>query len=247
MPLRYWFVIITYVVTQLSYIVGVPLTSVLYGYGFDITALSAEQLTQAAVTWSVFSFAMGLIITLLLLRPDMKNTSLTTKDVPASSLILWSILGIFIAFAGQYAAAIIEIMLGIPQVSENTQGLMNIAKAAPIFIIIITVFAPILEEILFRKILFGSIYKKTNFFIAAIISSLIFSIIHMDFTHTIKYTAMGFVFAFLYVKTKRIIVPIIAHMSMNLIVVIAQYSVDPEQIKEMEQQLENLQTIILGG
>ena len=61
-----------------------------------------------------------------------------------------------------------------------------------------------------------------NFFFAALISSLIFSIAHGELEHLILYGAMGFTFAFLYIKTKRILVPIFTHVAMNTIVVIMQ-------------------------
>jgi membrane protease YdiL (CAAX protease family) len=56
--------------------------------------------------------------------------------------------------------------------------------------------------------------------------------------HILVYASIGYVFAFLYVKTKRIIVPIIVHMAMNTIVVIGQLSLDPEEIEQMQQQLQ---------
>jgi uncharacterized protein len=78
-----------------------------------------------------------------------------------------------------------------------------------------------------------------------LISSLIFAAVHADFTHLLIYTAMGFTFAFLYVRTKRLIVPIAAHIAMNTLVLIVQiFLVD--EIKEMEKQLETAQ-LIFGG
>ena len=65
-------------------------------------------------------------------------------------------------------------VLGIKPGSENTARLMDIARTTPWFLIVISIIGPILEEIVFRKILFGTLYKKFNFFIAAIISSLVF-------------------------------------------------------------------------
>jgi len=55
---------------------------------------------------------------------------------------------------------------------------------------------------------------------------------------------MGVVFAFLYVKTKRIIVPILVHMLMNTIVVMAQLLIDPELLEQMQEQA---QFIFFGG
>jgi membrane protease YdiL (CAAX protease family) len=59
---------------------------------------------------------------------------------------------------------------------------------------------------------------------------------------------MGFTFAFLYVKTKRIIVPIFAHVAMNTMVVIVQ-TVFREDIEKMMKQVEEMQQVqvIIGG
>lgn len=233
MPKRYWFVILTYLIMQLS---GIPASFVIMALGIDIQT--------ATVYWSVFSFVAGLVVILYLLREDMKRRS--DRDAAGvSGIIGWGILGLIMAYASQIITSIIErFVLKVPMESQNTTMIMEIARSAPVFIIVITIIAPILEEIVFRKIIFGSIYKRTNFFIAAFASGLLFAVVHGDFYHLLTYLAMGFVFAFLYVQTKRIIVPIIAHALMNSITVLIQFNIDPE---ELERQMEQFQTILIGG
>src|SRR5690625_8017898 len=92
----------------------------------------------------------------------------------------------------------------IESYSENTENIMKITEIAPLFSIITVIIAPILEEVVFRKIIFGTLYKRMNFILAGIISAVIFGLIHLDPTHLLIYTAMGLVFAYLYVKTKQI-------------------------------------------
>lgn len=234
---RYWYVILTYIVMQFSSVIFIPVL---------IKQFSIDGF-QAFIYWNMFSFVAGLFIILSFMLPDMKKPK-APGAATIGGILIWSISGIFIAYVAQIIAALIEMnVLGIKPGSENTAVIMDISRAAPIFIIIPTLIAPILEEIIFRKIIFGALYTRSNFFIAAIISSLIFGLIHGEPAHMLVYTTMGFVFAALYVKTKRIIVPIIAHMGMNSIAVIAQYSVDPEEIERMLKELEQLQMIFLGG
>ncbi len=230
---RYWYVILTYVVVQFSVIIGAPL----------IMSLFSLSEFNAFVYWTVFSFITGLIVTLFILKPDMQMGS--RRDAAQSGeVILWSVLGIFMAYFAQAIAVSIEIyVLGIDAGSENTQQIMDITRASPIFMLIPAIIAPILEELIFRKIIFGSLYKRMNFFLAGVLSALIFGFIHGEPQHILIYASMGFVFAFLYIKTKRIIVPIIVHASMNTLVVIAQYSLSPEEM----QQLEQLKMILVGG
>lgn len=235
MPKKYWYVILTYLLMQLSGIVVAPL----------IKLLNIDPV-MASVFWSLFSFLAGLVIILFLLREDMKQGSERGAS-NIGTIIMWAILGVFLAYIAQYVAVMIEtFVFDIKPGSENTSNIMEIARAAPIFILIPAIIAPILEEIIFRKIIFGSIYKRTNFIIAALASALVFGVVHGDPLHMLTYSAMGFVFAFLYVKTKRIIVPIIAHMAMNTITVILQFNLTPEDIEKMQEQMKQLQTIIGG-
>ncbi|UOR10296.1 CPBP family intramembrane glutamic endopeptidase [Halobacillus amylolyticus] len=234
MPKRYWYIILTYVAAQLSTFVGLPLMLV----------LGLNQ-SDAIAAWSVISFTIATIIILRLLRKDMKQATMREDRSGAGKIILWSILGVFLALFAQGIAALIETeIFGVPAGSENTMNLMEIARQSPLFILLPVVFAPITEEIIFRKIIFGSIYKKSNFFVAVLLSALIFGAFHFDFEHILVYFAMGVVFAFLYVKTKSIITPIIAHMAMNSFVVITQFFVSEEEIRRMQEQL---QTIFIGG
>ncbi|MGA9287817.1 MAG: type II CAAX endopeptidase family protein [Anaerobacillus sp.] len=233
MAKHYWTILITYIVMQLSGFVGVSL-------------LQALNIPDPVVTWSVFSFLMALIIMLFLLRstPDVPFERSTRVSV--GQTIGWSILGVLMAYASQIIAAMIEMnVLGIDPGSENTEMLIEVAKASPIFIIVTSIIGPILEEIVFRKVIFGSLYKRFNFWIAGILSSVIFAAIHFDFSHILVYAAMGLTFAFLYVKTKRLIVPIIAHMTMNTIVVLINVYL-ADDIMKMEKQLEQMQSFIGG-
>lgn len=237
MKKNYWYVIGTYIVVQFSGLVFIPL----------LYALLPLTDIQAITYWSIFSFSIGLIIILLLMKPDLTE-NMHRNASSLRGIIMWSIIGIFMAYFSQIIASLIEIrVLNITPGSENTATIMDFARAVPIFVIIPMLIAPILEELIFRKIIFGSLYKRTNFFIAATISALIFGFIHGEPTHILIYASMGYVFAFLYVKTKRIIVPIIAHAGMNSIAVLAQFSIDPEELEQMIKELEQLKMIFIGG
>lgn len=237
MKKHYWYVFITYIIVQFSGILFIPL----------IYSLLPLTDIQAIAYWNIFSFTTGLIIIFYLMRPDIKLER-TRQTLSTIWIIIWSVVGIFMAYFAQIIAATIEVyVLNITPGSENTATIMDFTRAVPFFAIIPVIIAPILEELIFRKIIFGSLYKRTNFFIAATISALIFGFIHGEPVHILIYASMGYVFAFLYVKTKRIIVPIVAHMGMNLIAVLYQYSVDPEELEQMLKELEQLKMIFIGG
>lgn len=158
---QYWFIILAYVLMQLSAYVGLPL---LYFLGVGKGQPKAEaQLTLTGV-WSVIAFTLCLVIVLLILRTVPKTTLRNRPKASVGASIGWAVAGVFLALFAQTIAASIEMNLfGVNPESENTQRIMEIITALPLMVFVSSVFGPILEEIIFRKIIFGAIYEKTNF------------------------------------------------------------------------------------
>lgn len=232
-PKRYWWVIATYVIMQLSPFAALPFLLVT-----DVSRL------QFTAFWTVASFLAALIVMLLLLSKDMARKNLSPKRAPIGQSILWAILGIFMAFAVQMAAGLIEqYVFGVKHASENTKNITDISKSMPIFILVVAIIGPILEEIVFRKVLFGTLNKKFNFVTAALASSLLFGLAHMELSFLLTYTAIGFLFAFLYWMTKRIFVSIIAHAAMNTFVVVV-YVLLGDRLQDLMDQYEKQQALI---
>nr|WP_269448743.1 CPBP family intramembrane glutamic endopeptidase [Metabacillus kandeliae] len=230
----------TYVLMQLSGLGG-PFLLLALGVGKGLPRHTAGQI--ASGYWAVFSFLAALVIILLLIRADKGDTELRGKPASGGISAVWAIAGVFLALFSQSIAASIETyVFHIKPGSENTKTILEFISYTPLLVIVVAIVGPILEEIVFRKVIFGSIYKKTNFFIAALISSLVFALVHLEPVHLLLYSAMGFTFAFLYVKTKRIIVSIIAHMAMNSLVVLMNFG-----FKDQIEQMSHSMQLIIGG
>ncbi|TQR21408.1 CPBP family intramembrane glutamic endopeptidase [Psychrobacillus vulpis] len=213
------YILIVYCIMQLSGAIFAPLLLKLF------VSMDVENPRLVASGWWVFlSFGIATLITLLLIRRD--NSFLRPmkgKMSPIWQTIGWGFLGFLLVFFGQGIAAYIELALGIEPGSENTAQFIEIAHSVPLAIFSIVIFAPILEELIFRRIIFGSLLPKTNFVVAAAVSAIVFAIIHFDFTHILLYAVSGFIFAFIYYKTKRILASIISHMLLNGFVVLFQF------------------------
>ena len=238
---NYWSILITYIAMQFSSVLGVPL--MLTYYSTKDVPLEQARILSAGY-WIVISFTLALIIILFLLRHERNNRNLSDQANIGAS-IGWAIGGVFLALFSQSIAGNIERVMGVPTGSENTQSILNLIEVVPAVMIVSSVLGPILEEIVFRKIVFGTLYKRLNFFVSALISSLIFAAAHMEFVHILLYTAMGFTFAYLYVKTKRILVPIFAHVTMNTLVVLIQ-SIYKDDIEKYLEELNKVQSFIGG-
>ncbi|SDZ50917.1 hypothetical protein SAMN05421736_11559 [Evansella caseinilytica] len=243
MTIRYWLILISFVVMQFATsLVTAPLL-LLFGFSGTENELLG---TSILITFTIGFILICLITWKAKAAPD---DNFYRNRANAGETVLWSIVGIFMAYGAQIAAGLIEMyILGIEPGSENTQTIVDWAKAVPLLIVVVAVFVPIMEEIVFRKVIFGSLYRRFGFWIAALLSGLIFAVVHMDFAHLLVYLAMGVVFAYLYVKTKRIIVPIIAHVGINSFVMLIQV-IFAEELERIFEQYENMQSLqaMIGG
>ena len=114
--------------------------------------------------------------------------------------------------------------------SRNTNNVVDIIKMKPYFILYVAVLGPIMEELFFRKAVFGYFYDAMigskewiRFTIPALITGIIFALPHDGISAImVVYIGMSFVFSFLYVNTRSILTPIVSHILMNSLVVLVQ-------------------------
>ena len=94
----------------------------------------------------------------------------------------------------------------------------------------LVVIAPIVEEFIFRGIILHRLAAKWNVPIAVWVSSIIFGLLHPN---PLGIGAVGMAWALIYLKTKSLIVPIVAHAMNNGIVAISQF-LSPTLTQETE-------------
>lgn len=210
----------------LTYIFVFQLSGFIFGFepvrDFAINLIDAPAAQKGAILGAWWTFIVGIITCIIIVILIYKNRDFFKiykgEKATTAQAIGWGILGFFLVFFGQTIAAYIETLLGIEVGSQNTLNLVEITKAAPIMIISIAIIGPILEEIVFRRVIFGSLLQVQGFWISAIVSGVVFAAVHIDFTHILLYTVCGLIFAYLYHKTKRLLAPIIAHILLNTFV-----------------------------
>ena len=111
-----------------------------------------------------------------------------------------------------------------PSVASNEQAVQEALLEAPIYIAFSScIFAPFAEEIIFRKAL-RKIFNNNLIFI--IVSGIIFGLVHNltslssgQILYIIPYGTFGVIFAYMYVKTNSIFVPMTFHFIHNTILV----------------------------
>lgn len=91
------------------------------------------------------------------------------------------------------------------------------ASSKIILFFLISVVAPVVEEIIFRGYLYPVLKKYSGATAALITSSVLFSLVHLNMGLFIPITLMGILMAKLYDKTGSLWAPIIAHATNNAI------------------------------
>ncbi|MEK4626962.1 MAG: type II CAAX endopeptidase family protein [Solibacillus sp.] len=226
-----FYVLLTYIICQLSVFILVFIPDFKeYLLQFISAPSKQEQLIKLSAWWTTVSFAIAFLVSFFLIQRNKQFWNVFKGEKASLGVSIgWGVIGFFLVFLGQTIGAYIELALGIEMGSENTQQIMDVTKIAPIMIIATVFLGPILEELVFRRVIFGSIIQNYNFWVASIISAIVFAAIHLDFTHILLYTICGMIFAFLYHHTKRLITPIIAHVLLNGFVTFLQMNADKFQ------------------
>lgn len=182
---------------------------------------------SGVITATAIMYVIGAIILAFFYFKQNEPLSIEAIIPKASLLriILYGLVGIFIALIVQAIAVALETFLfGNSGPSENTQDIIQMILKAPAFILATTIAGPIMEEFVFRRSILGIVEKYTNFWVGAVISSLLFAFAHND-GHLLIYFFLGFFFSLQYKTTGRIWTSMITHVGMNTLVVIVQLAI----------------------
>lgn len=115
----------------------------------------------------------------------------------------------------------------------NVSGLMALfpsyeEKTAPALfsysvgtaLILYVIITPLIEEMLFRFLLFGLLRKHLPFAVSCLLSAAAFGLYHMNVIQFIYAFLMGMILAYVYEHDRRLRVPFIVHASANAAVYI---------------------------
>jgi len=85
--------------------------------------------------------------------------------------------------------------------------------------ILATVFAPVCEEVFFRGFVFGGLRRRMRFRWAALVSGAFFGLMHADPLRFFALSVTGVVFAAVFERRQRLAASMVAHATLNIVVV----------------------------
>ncbi|MBR5577889.1 MAG: CPBP family intramembrane metalloprotease [Lachnospiraceae bacterium] len=153
---------------------------------------------------------------------------------------------IFLIFAAMYVfnwlggilVSLFRMLLGKPAVNAVAEVIL--ATNYPVLFFIMVIGAPIIEELIYRKLLIDKTLACGEK-ITVLTSALIFALVHGNFQQSLYTFFMGLLLAFIYVKTANILYPILLHMIINFVgSFLAKYMIDqlpPEVLQGSEEAI----------
>jgi len=193
------------------------------------------------ITYAVMVIVLGFMV----FKALKQDTLYFPKDI--GKIMLWSLIGLVGIYTISFALSFFyQKIIGLQGDSQNQETIVVMLKNNPlvikiIYCVIIVVAGPLVEEIVYRKCIFGflSKNKKLKSIWIIIISGLIFGFIHVasaiiqavalkewstirnELLFSLDYIAMGVLFALVYEKANRnIYASYIPHLINNLISVL---------------------------
>lgn len=174
----------------------------------------------------IYNLSYELILILIIIfiyRKRIINDIKTFKKSNFSYIKYWIIALILMLISN----IIINMFTNI-DTSSNQEIIVNTFKKAPIYTSILAcLFAPILEELVFR-LSFRKMFKTNIIFI--ILSGLFFGFMHvsnpsslLELVYIIPYSIPGFIFAYTLTKSNNILVPIGLHFLHNTLMILLQF------------------------
>ncbi len=197
----------------------------------------SKNIVKLSVVYGLKSFAMiyfiahvvGILFFICLIHFVYKDKFNSIDNSKKMNLLKSVLISIVVFIIGYNFDKIISIIIYnvFGNVKSINDSVIKASEKVSIFTYFEVSFAgPILEEIVYRQLLFGYLYdlhsgcnKYIRFITATIVSSIVFGSIHNGVFHPymLYYVTSGIILSSLYVYTKRLSSPIIVHILINLI------------------------------
>lgn len=217
-PLSLWRVVLL-IVNYIGYMSVYP--SILA----NITLYLNPRATSIPAYLQFFVYSFMILCSFWLAFPLLKEAHVAFRNRHGDflSIIVKAMGGLFIA------SMLIGLLISVltqTETSANQEGIIISVQNNPYLMVFTTLlFAPIVEEVLFRGAFFRSIRPYQNFIMTAMISSVLFGFIHVfdsliqgnliDVVYVIQYAIIGLFLSWTYEKTDTIYAPMVLHFFNN--------------------------------
>ncbi|MCL4377208.1 MAG: CPBP family intramembrane metalloprotease [Actinobacteria bacterium] len=211
------------------------LAAVYFGTAKIVSVLKiAERINSSNITNFSFLILYGIQVLLMVgvvwffaiywRRASFKDLGL--KYYSIIKTIWYSFLALLLIILINFAY--VFIMTRVFNIAPSASKIEELAKnknvSSTMLMIVVSVVAPVCEEIFFRGFLFQGFRKKWGTFAGILISSFLFAAAHLDLYNFLPLMAIGWILAYIFFKTKSLFPVIFLHATYNLLMILVLFS-----------------------
>ena len=154
---------------------------------------------------------------LLFLMKKLEHEKLEKDSLNITTFLLYFCISFTLMIIGNMIGLAVTALIGTAIQSDIANPIQNLINSSDIMLnlIIISIIGPIFEELIFRKLLVDRTIKY-GAKISIILSATLFGLMHGNLNQFFYAFLLGGFFAYVYMKTGKIIYPILLHISLNL-------------------------------
>lgn len=208
------------IIVPLTAMVFSALSDVLTGEKIDINRIAVEPVFLGRMLLVGNLVLIALLYMLKLIRP-IKAQKLFQNSTP---LLVWGLTGTLLLSLG------ISMLLTPLEIPDD--GMMKIfdgMKGDVLCILSVVIVGPLAEELVFREGILRSLWEKRwTVWYAAIVSSLLFAVVHGNLAQAIPAALLGFVLGLQFARTGNISICFPAHLLNNGFAVLELYFLDED-------------------
>jgi hypothetical protein len=221
----------------ISVSIGIPLFAKYFNFLHKNSQFSDLNILHFIINFSIICLLIFFALKIKrqtakdIIKVKYKNSKPIRKDV-FLGIFSWIIIFPIIIFTTEFFELLLLVFFNIVDIpDQEAVKYLKIAMSSPINLVIaissISIFAPIVEEFLFRGLLQNFFKKFLNIKFSIILTSVIFTLFHFAISQGIgNITIIASIFAlsiflgFLYEKQKSLFSPIFLHFTFNSINII---------------------------
>lgn len=189
----------------------------------DIFHIPKEQFAKFSYLGEAFVYAVLILVFFTIYKLVFSRD----KEEAKLSLNPKYSIKCLVAGVGVSGVSLLWIMLAeqLPALKSSldamNMGNENIGGGSFIGAVVVAVIgAPLIEEIVFRGIVFRSLRRVSPAWVAILASSVLFGLYHMNPVQIVYATLMGLVAGIIYEKSNNLLFPILVHVANNLVAAI---------------------------
>ena len=182
------------------------------GNGFEIVNNINFRLIISAICNYILPFPI-----LLFLMKKLESEKLEKESLSITSFLLYFCISFTLMIIGNLIGIGVTSLIGTAIQSDIANPIQTLINSSDILLnlIIISIIGPIFEELFFRKLLIDRTIKY-GAKISIILSATLFGLMHGNLNQFFYAFLLGGFFSYIYIKTGKIIYPILLHICLNL-------------------------------